>query len=135
MSDLINFRIKIITIDNRTYLGTLLSFDKHMNLVLSDTEESRITKKSYSQLKKHTPNVEPVYDKRNLGLIILRGDQVVSFTIESNAPLTDVKSRLDRPIKKPVSRMKKSLHEYIKHIMYTAFTSAISINITRNVAT
>ena len=99
MSDLINFRIKIITIDNRTYLGTLLSFDKHMNLVLSDTEESRITKKSYSQLKKHTPNVEPVYDKRNLGLIILRGDQVVSFTIESNAPLTDVKSRLDRPIK------------------------------------
>ena len=92
MSDLINFRIKIITIDNRTYLGTLLSFDKHMNLVLSDTEESRITKKSY---------------KRNLGLIILRGDQVVSFTIESNAPLTDVKSRLDRPIKKPVSRMKK----------------------------
>lgn len=107
MSDLINFRIKIITIDNRTYLGTLLSFDKHMNLVLSDTEESRITKKSYSQLKKHTPNVEPVYEKRNLGLIILRGDQVVSFTIESNAPLTDVKSRLDRPIKKPVSRMKK----------------------------
>ena len=55
MSDLINFRIKIITIDNRTYLGTLLSFDKHMNLVLSDTEESRITKKSYSQLKEtHT---------------------------------------------------------------------------------
>ena len=70
-----------------------------MNLVLSDTEESRITKKSYSQLKNTHRTLNQYMTKRNLGLIILRGDQVVSFTIESNAPLTDVKSRLDRPIK------------------------------------
>lgn len=45
MSDLINNRLKIHTVDNRTYTGTLLSFDKHLNLVLADTEEARITKK------------------------------------------------------------------------------------------
>lgn len=47
MSDLINNRLKIHTVDNRTYTGTLLSFDKHLNLVLADTEEARITKKVY----------------------------------------------------------------------------------------
>lgn len=120
MSDLINYRIKISTIDNRSYIGTLLAFDKHLNLVLSDTIESRITKKSYSELKKsnNPTEIKPTLDKRSLGLIILRGDQIVSLVIES-APLTSVGSRLgvgnkgtgtSRPLKTPVSvkgRLKK----------------------------
>lgn len=113
MTDLINYRIRLSTIDNRTYIGTLLAFDKHLNLVLSDTVESRITKKSIAELKK-SPNpteITPVLDKRNLGLIIIRGDQIVSLVIES-APLTSVSSRIadgnkgtgtSRPLKTPVS--------------------------------
>ncbi len=86
----------------------LLSFDKHMNLVLSDTIESRITKKSHSQLKKHQQidGQEPVYEKRNLGLIILRGEQIVSLSIESNGVISNVK---DRIIKQPISRKKKTI--------------------------
>ncbi|RCK63095.1 Small nuclear ribonucleoprotein-associated protein B [Candida viswanathii] len=106
LSNILNHQIKIHTIDNRYYVGTLLSFDKHMNLVLSDTFESRITKKSYSQLKKHELGAAPVYEKRNLGLIILRGEQIVSLTIESAAPITSVK---DRVIKQPVSRKIKKI--------------------------
>lgn len=79
-----------------------------MNLVLSDTVESRITKKSHSQLKKHQQpeGEEPVYEKRNLGLIILRGEQIVSLSIESNGVISNVK---DRIIKQPISRKKKTI--------------------------
>jgi Small nuclear ribonucleoprotein (snRNP) homolog len=109
MSDLINFRLKISTIDNRNFIGTLLAFDRHLNLVLSDTEESRITKKSYQALKNNS-GTTPTFDKRSLGLIILRGDQIVSLSIES-PPLLDTKKRLglekgkgiSKPLKMPVS--------------------------------
>ncbi|RLV95394.1 Small nuclear ribonucleoprotein-associated protein B [Spathaspora sp. JA1] len=113
MSDLINYRIRIITIDNRTYIGTLLAFDSHLNLVISDTIESRITKKSWANLKKGNSTADSsniVLDKRNLGLIILRGDQIISLSIESS-PVLPVNSRItglkgkgtSRPLKTPVS--------------------------------
>ncbi|EGW34031.1 uncharacterized protein SPAPADRAFT_134699 [Spathaspora passalidarum NRRL Y-27907] len=117
MSDLINYRIRIITIDNRTYIGTLLAFDSHLNLVISDTIESRITKKSWANLKKNNSagatsgtSKDVVLDKRNLGLIILRGDQIISLSIESS-PVVPVSSRVSgakgkgttRPLKTPVS--------------------------------
>lgn len=86
MSDLINYRLKVSTIDNRSFTGTLLAFDKHLNLVLHDTEESRITKKGYQELIKEG---KPKYEKRVLGLVILRGDQVVSLSIELGKVLGD----------------------------------------------
>lgn len=116
MSDLVNYRLKIHTVDNRTFVGRLLAFDKHLNLVLSDTEELRITNKSLHELKnaaiKSTVNV--AQDKRLLGLIILRGDQIVNLSIESG-PTTDVKKRLGltkgsgilKPLKVPVSQRAK----------------------------
>ncbi|CAK9437204.1 uncharacterized protein LODBEIA_P15820 [Lodderomyces beijingensis] len=136
MSDLINYRLKILTVDNRTYIGSLLSFDKHLNLVLSDTEETRITKKSWLDMKKRSEasdnksavsannglllpengpaanESQPSVTKRHLGLIILRGEKIISFSVET-APLTDVKTRVatgkgtSRPLKQPVSRLKK----------------------------
>lgn len=113
MSDLIKYRLRITTVDNRSFIGQLLAFDNHLNLVLSDTEETRITKKSYADLRKASANgtqkASPVEEKRSLGLIILRGEQVVSFSIESPPPLL-VRERvvekgkgISRPLKTPVS--------------------------------
>ena len=133
MSDLINNRLKIHTIDNRTYTGTLLSFDKHLNLVLADTEEARITKKSLTDLRiqsqrkanKKLPisstgnslfpteipkSSQPDLARRHLGLIVLRGEQIVNFSIESGVS-SDIKTGTSgassRPVKQPVSKLKK----------------------------
>lgn len=91
-----------------------MAFDKHMNLVLADTEEARVTKKSYQELAKSKTNgqVKVSEEKRFLGLIILRGEQVVSVVIKSG-PTADIKKRLTqlkqgtgqtRPVKVPVSQ-------------------------------
>ncbi|SGZ50608.1 CIC11C00000003136 [Sungouiella intermedia] len=117
MSDLLNYRLKITIVDGRTFVGQLLAFDKHMNLVLADTEEARITKKSYQELAKNKVGgqVKVAEEKRFLGLIILRGEQVVNLTIISG-PTADIKKRLtqlklgkgvSRPLKVPVSQKSK----------------------------
>lgn len=117
MSDLLNYRLKITIVDGRTFVGQLLAFDKHMNLVLADTEEARITKKSYQELAKNKVGgqVKVAEEKRFLGLIILRGEQVVNLTIISG-PTADIKKRLtklkrgkgvSRPLKVPVSQKPK----------------------------
>lgn len=54
-----------------------MAFDRHMNIVLGDAEEFRKIK-----AKKGTGISEEKEEKRALGLIILRGDSVVSLTIE-----------------------------------------------------
>ncbi|ODQ79144.1 hypothetical protein BABINDRAFT_51071 [Babjeviella inositovora NRRL Y-12698] len=98
MADLVNYRIKVTTSDSRQLSGQLLSFDKHMNLVLADCEEYRITKKSLQELKEasRSNNLAPTKvteQKRVLGLVILRGEQVVSLVIESPPP-ADPRTRL-----------------------------------------
>jgi small nuclear ribonucleoprotein B and B' len=82
--------------DGRQLTGQMLAFDKHMNLVLADTEEFRRVK---SRSKKATapgsapaPEVE-VEEKRTLGLIIVRGTHVVSLTVEGPPP-ADPSARL-----------------------------------------
>lgn len=110
MSDLIQHRLKVSTIDSRFFTGTLLAFDKHLNLVLQDTEESRITKKGYQQLIKD--GGVPKYDKRVLGLVILRGDQVVSLSIELGKVLNP-RDRIEKSIIKGKGKAKPLKHNVI----------------------
>eukprot|EP00825_Cyclidium_porcatum_P012363 TRINITY_DN1644_c0_g1_i1.p1 TRINITY_DN1644_c0_g1~~TRINITY_DN1644_c0_g1_i1.p1 ORF type:complete len:195 (+),score=28.66 TRINITY_DN1644_c0_g1_i1:75-659(+) len=72
----IDYRIRVTISDGRMLLGTFLAFDKHLNLVLSDTEEFRTIKP-----KKQGEN--EILQKRSLGMVILRGENVVSINIES----------------------------------------------------
>ena len=87
MISLLNYRLKITIQDGRTFIGQMLAFDKHMNLVLSDTEEFRKIKPK----GKVGPNVPEREEKRALGLIVLRGENIVSLSIEAPPPSTDRK--------------------------------------------
>ena len=80
----IDFRVRITIQDSRMMVGTFLAFDKHMNVVLADTEEYRITKTDKVGVQKQI--------KRTLGLVIVRGENIVSLTAEAPPSQTFKKS-------------------------------------------
>ncbi|KAH8584786.1 LSM domain-containing [Cryptosporidium sp. chipmunk genotype I] len=73
MQKYINYRIRVTVQDDRVMVGNLMAFDRHMNLVLSDCQE-------YRQIKKGEESKEL---KRSLGLIMLRGENIVTFVAEA----------------------------------------------------
>lgn len=87
MLQLINWRLKITLTDGRALTGQMLAFDKHMNLVLADCEEFRRVR-----TKKKAGDEGPAPEqeiKRNLGLVILRGESVVTLSVEGPPPVVD----------------------------------------------
>lgn len=98
MTALINYRLRVTLQDGRVLVGQLIAFDKFMNLVLSDCEEFRKTKRSnsISAAKKKamaqgmTPPIAALAanleERRTLGLLVLRGENVVSIVVESGPP-------------------------------------------------
>ncbi|KAM7199311.1 small nuclear ribonucleoprotein [Rhypophila sp. PSN 637] len=97
MAGYINYRMRVTLLDGRQMTGQMLAFDKHMNLVLADTEEFRKNKRK--QTKSGAPGsaaqtIEQE-EKRTLGLVILRGAQIVSLSVESPPP-ADPSARLGK---------------------------------------
>ncbi|KZV69000.1 Sm-like ribonucleo protein [Peniophora sp. CONT] len=87
MLSLINWRIKVTINDGRALTGQMLAFDKHMNLVLAECEEFRRVRP-----KRKQGETEPAPEqemKRTLGLVILRGESVVSLSVEGPPPAQD----------------------------------------------
>ncbi|CBZ28301.1 small nuclear ribonucleoprotein protein,putative [Leishmania mexicana MHOM/GT/2001/U1103] len=69
----INKVLCVMLDDGRTVTGKLLVFDKHMNVILGDALEERPQSKKMAE--------EGVSSKRQLGLILLRGEHVVSVIV------------------------------------------------------
>lgn len=104
MMALINYRLKVTLTDGRSLVGQLLAFDSHMNLVLAQTDEFRTLKraarKAAAAAAAAKPSAAAAADdddddevsvpipeqKRTLGLIILRGEGVVSLQVVAPPP-------------------------------------------------
>ncbi|KAI9313784.1 hypothetical protein BX666DRAFT_2055769 [Dichotomocladium elegans] len=89
MMNLINYRLRITLSDSRTLTGQMMAFDKHMNLVLADCEEFRKIKP-----KTKKSDQDELEQKRTLGLIILRGETIVSISVDGPPPPQANESKL-----------------------------------------
>lgn len=79
--------MRITIHDGRSFVGTFLAFDKKMNVVLADCNEYRKLKQNSKASKNTIPGISAEKElKRELGLVVLRGINIVSMHIEGPPP-------------------------------------------------
>jgi small nuclear ribonucleoprotein B and B' len=91
----IEHRLRVSLADGRVIIGTFLAFDKHLNLVLVDAEEFRTLKSKKGSAATRAAIIEERQEKRSLGLIILRGENVVSLAVEGPPPPSSSAARVN----------------------------------------
>ena len=84
----INYRMRITLVDGRQIVGRFMAFDRHMNLVVADAEEHRKLppKKGIDEDERHV--------RRVLGFVLIRGEEVVSLTVEGPPVGSGKKARI-----------------------------------------
>ena len=81
--------MRITILDGRHLVGRFMAFDRHMNIVLGDAEEFRRLPP-----KKGVPEADREI-RRPLGLVLIRGEEVISMTVEGPPPTDDRRGKRD----------------------------------------
>ena len=85
MQQWLNYKIRVTIQDRRDIVGQFLAFDRFMNLIIADAEEfRRIGGKSAGGPGQKRKGEKVL--KRTLGLVLLRGENIVSLSIEAAPP-------------------------------------------------
>ncbi|KAL9645559.1 hypothetical protein ABK040_000622 [Willaertia magna] len=87
----INYRMRITLQDGRQIVGKFMAFDKFMNIVMAECEEFR-------KIIPKGNKGEEIEQKRTLGFLLIRGENIVSLIVEGPPPQEDsrVKSILTK---------------------------------------